>query len=150
MLAGRSSRTAYLVKFSWTDIVDTTSVKCGRASPDDPALTEYWTRRRQRLKSPLDGNTLRLLTKQAGRCPLRRDELLSPEQPPHSRGIWERWWLHVTRRAIVADYLSPTTGDPAHRMMTTPASCAPGATASTARAGVATRSFNPEPPPGLA
>jgi RNA-directed DNA polymerase len=96
---------AYLVKFSWTDIVRHTLVK-GGASPDDPALTEYWAKRRQRLKPPLDGYTLRLLTKQDGRCPLCGDELLSPEQPPQSPQDWERWWLHVTRRAIVADYLT--------------------------------------------
>jgi RNA-directed DNA polymerase len=38
---------AYLVKFSWTDIVRHTLVK-GGASPDDPALTEYWAKRRRR------------------------------------------------------------------------------------------------------
>jgi RNA-directed DNA polymerase len=96
---------AYLVKFSWTDIVRHTLVK-GGASPDDPALTQYWAKRRQQLKPPLDGYTLRLLTKQNGRCPLCGDELLSPEQPPQSPQEWERWWLHVTRRAIVADYLT--------------------------------------------
>jgi RNA-directed DNA polymerase len=102
---GDAASGAYLVKFSWTDIVRHTLVT-GGASPDDPALTEYWAKRRQRLKPPLDGYTLRLLTKQAGRCPLCGDELLSPEQPPHSPQDWERWWLHVTRRAVVADYLT--------------------------------------------
>jgi RNA-directed DNA polymerase len=48
---------AYLVKFSWTDIVRHTLVK-GGASPDDPALTQYWAKRRQRLQPPLDGYTL--------------------------------------------------------------------------------------------
>jgi hypothetical protein len=60
---------AYLVKFAWTPIVRHTLVK-GGASPDDPALTEYWATRRRRIKPPLDGYTLRLLTKQDGRCPL--------------------------------------------------------------------------------
>jgi RNA-directed DNA polymerase len=80
---GDAASGAYLVKFSWTDIVRHTPVQ-GRASPDDPALTEYWATRRQRVKPPLDGHTLRLLTKQAGRCPLCGDQLLSPEQPPQS------------------------------------------------------------------
>jgi RNA-directed DNA polymerase len=102
---GDAASGAYLVKFSWTDIVRHIPVK-GRASPDDPALTGYWATRRQRVKPPLDGYTLRLLTKQAGRCPLCGDELLSTEQPPQSPQDWERWWLHVTRRAIVADYLT--------------------------------------------
>ena len=32
--------------------------------------------------------------------------LLSAEQPPQSPGQWERWWLHVTRRALAASYLT--------------------------------------------
>jgi RNA-directed DNA polymerase len=101
---GDAASGAYLVKFSWTGIVRHTLVK-GGASPDDPALTKYWARRRARSKPPVDGYTLRLLTKQAGRCPLCGLQLLSPEQPPQSPQEWERWWLHVTRKAIVADYL---------------------------------------------
>jgi RNA-directed DNA polymerase len=95
---------AHLVKFSWTDIVRHTMVK-GGASPDDPALASYWAERRQRVKPPLDRYTLRLLTRQDGRCPLCGDEMLSAEQPPESPEDWERWWLHVVRRAIAADYL---------------------------------------------
>jgi len=94
----------YLVKFSWTSIVRHTMVK-GAASPDDPALIEYWAERRRRIKPPLDNYTLRLLAMQDGRCPLCGDELLSAEQPPESPEEWERWWLQVVRRAIVADYL---------------------------------------------
>lgn len=95
---------AYLVKFSWTNIVRHTLVQ-GRASPDDPALVEYWAKRRRRIKPPLDGYTLRLLTRQDARCPLCGDHLLTADQPPQSPTEWERWWLHVTRKAIVADYL---------------------------------------------
>ena len=101
---GDAASGAHLVKFSWTPIVRHTLVK-GGASPDDPALAEYWAERRQRIKPPLDGYTLRLLTKQDGRCPLCRNELLSACQPPQSPREWERWWLQITRRAIVADYL---------------------------------------------
>jgi hypothetical protein len=36
---------AYLVKFSWTDIVRHVMVT-GAASPDDPALADYWAERR--------------------------------------------------------------------------------------------------------
>jgi len=60
-------------------------------------------------------------------------QLLSPEQPPQSPQEWERWWLHVTRKAIVADYLRHT-GDPAHRTVNTPASYTPPANASTSPA----------------
>jgi RNA-directed DNA polymerase len=101
---GDAVKGVFLVKFSWTDIVRHTMVK-GGASPDDPALAEYWAERRRRVKPPLDGYTLRLLTRQDGRCPLCGDEVLSAEQPPETPTEWERWWLHVVRRAIVADYL---------------------------------------------
>jgi RNA-directed DNA polymerase len=95
---------AYLIKFSWTDIVRHTLVQ-GEASPDDPALAQYWAKRRRRVKPPLDDYTLRLLTKQDARCPLCRDHLLTADQPPQSPTEWERWWLHITRKAIAVDYL---------------------------------------------
>ena len=101
---GDAASGAYLVKFSWTDLVRHTLVT-GGSSPDDPALTEYWAQRRRRIKPPLDGYTLRLLTKQDGRCSLCGDELLFAEQPPQSPQQWERWWLQITRKAIVAGYL---------------------------------------------
>ena len=95
---------AYLIKFSWTDIVRHTLVQ-GGASPDDPALAEYWAARRRRVKPPLDRYTLRLLTRQEARCPLCGDHLLTADQPPQSPPEWERWWLQVTRKAIAVDYL---------------------------------------------
>jgi RNA-directed DNA polymerase len=95
----------HLVKFSWTGIERHTPVK-GTASPDDPALADYWARRRTKVKPPLDKRTLRLLTRQAGMCPLCGDHLLSAEQPPQSPAQWEQWWLRVTRKAIAASYLA--------------------------------------------
>jgi RNA-directed DNA polymerase len=100
---GRDSD-AYLVKFSWTNIVRHVMVK-GTASPDDPALADYWAKRRKKVTPPLDKYTVRLLTRQEARCPLCGDHLLTAEQPPQSPEQWERWWLQVTRTAIVADYL---------------------------------------------
>ncbi|WP_433444957.1 group II intron maturase-specific domain-containing protein [Nonomuraea sp. CA-141351] len=96
---------AYLTKFAWTSIVRHTLV-LGRASPDDPALAEYWAKRRARVKPPLDRYSLRLLTKQDGRCSLCGDHLLTADQPPESPEQWARWWLNVVRRAIAADYLT--------------------------------------------
>ena len=96
---------AYLVKFSWTGIVRHVMVK-GGSSPDDPGLAEYWAERRKRVKPPLDDYTLRLLTRQDGRCPLCGDHLLTADQPPQSPEQWERWWLQVTRKAIAASYLT--------------------------------------------
>ena len=94
----------YLVKFSWTGIRRHVPVK-GAASPDDPALAGYWATRREKVSPPLDNYTLRLLTRQDARCPLCGDHLLTADQPPQSPWQWERWWLHVTRRAIAASYL---------------------------------------------
>ena len=95
---------AYLPKPAWTDIVRHTLVKSG-ASPDDPALAGYWAQRRQKVKPPLDPYTMRLLSRQDGRCSLCGENLLTRDQPPQSPEGWERWFLQVTRQAIKADYL---------------------------------------------
>jgi len=95
---------AYLPKPAWTTIVRHTLVK-GWASPDDPGLTEYWTQRRHKVKPPLDPYTIRLLTKQDGRCSLCGENLLTPDQPPQTAQGWEWWFMRVTKKAIKADYL---------------------------------------------
>jgi RNA-directed DNA polymerase len=95
---------AHLVRFSWTNIERHTPVK-GTASPDDRALSGYRAERRKKIRPPLDGYNLHLLSRQDGQCPLCGDPLLSAGQPPQSPEEWERWWLHVTRRAIAASYL---------------------------------------------
>ncbi|MGA2307706.1 MAG: group II intron reverse transcriptase/maturase [Acidimicrobiales bacterium] len=58
---------AYLLRFSWTRIVRHQMVS-GRASPDDPALAEYWARRRRRHAPPLGGRSVGLLRVQHGLC----------------------------------------------------------------------------------
>lgn len=70
---------AYLFKFAWTKIVRHQMVK-GSASPDDPALADYWNTRRRRNKPPLDSAGLRLLMAQHGRCPLCGDYLLHADR----------------------------------------------------------------------
>ena len=95
---------AYLPKPAWTEIVRHTLVKSG-ASPDDPALAGYWAQRRRKVKPPLDSCTVRLLTRQDGRCSLCGENLLTLDQPPQSPQGWERWYLWVTKKAIKADYL---------------------------------------------
>jgi RNA-directed DNA polymerase len=97
----------FLVKSSWTPIVRHTLVK-GAASPDDPALTEYWVKRRRRIKPALDSYNLRLLDRQEGRCPLCGENVLTPRQPPQSPLEWERWWQVIARKAISVDYLRHT------------------------------------------
>ena len=95
---------AYLPRLAWTDIVRHTLVK-GGASPDDPTLAGYWAQRRQKVKPPLDSYTVRLLSRQDGRCSLCGENLLTPDQIPQSPQGWEHWFLRVTKKAITADYL---------------------------------------------
>ena len=44
---------AYLQRFAWTKIVRHQMVR-GGASPDDPALTEYWAWRRRKTPLPIN------------------------------------------------------------------------------------------------
>ena len=57
------------------------------------------------MKPPLDSYTVRLLSRQDGRCSLCGENLLTPDQPPQSPQGWEHWFLRVTKKAIEADYL---------------------------------------------
>jgi RNA-directed DNA polymerase len=107
---------AYLLKFSWTRIVRHQMVP-GTASPDDPTLAEYWSRRRQRSTPPLDSISLGLLKAQHGRCPLCNGLLLDADHEPQSPEEWGQW-LTVTRRAVrreavTAERVPGTPGDPA-------------------------------------
>jgi RNA-directed DNA polymerase len=81
---------AYLLKFAWTPITRHTLVK-GWASPDDPALTDYWAARRRRGRPPLDRARLRLLHRQRGRCPLCGHLLLHTDHEPGHPDEWEHW-----------------------------------------------------------
>ncbi len=117
---------AYLPKPSWTGIVRHTLVK-GGASPDDPALARYWADRRGKVKPPLDPHTVRLLSRQDGRCTSCGENLLILDQPPQSPEGWERWFLQVTKKAIMADYLvlrsQPGTAARHHRTHLVHATC---------------------------
>jgi RNA-directed DNA polymerase len=97
---------AYLLKFVWTKIVRHTLVK-GRASPDDPALTDYWAERRRKGRPPLDRVGLRLLLTQRGRCPLCHGLLLHADHEPQTPREWEQWLSTVRkatrRQAITAE-----------------------------------------------
>ena len=72
----------------------------GTASPDDPALAEYWAERR-REQHPHRWTTLslRLLQSQHGRCPLCGDLLLHADHPPQSPREWEQW-VRTTGKAL--------------------------------------------------
>jgi RNA-directed DNA polymerase len=96
---GNRASGAYRVKFAWTKIVRHRMVK-GRSSPDDPTLAQYWAdRRRRSAPPPMDGHSLQLLQRQAGRCPKCRDLLLHADHPPQSPAEWEQW-VRVTSKAL--------------------------------------------------
>lgn len=84
---------AYLQKFAWTRIVRHQLVT-GTASPDDPALADYWNtrRRRPRLQPPVDRTTQQLLDSQQGRCTICGQLLLHADRPPQTPREWEQWY----------------------------------------------------------
>jgi RNA-directed DNA polymerase len=96
---GNRQRGAYLHKFAWTTIIRHQMVK-GEASPDDSALTEYWTRRRRRTVLPINNTTLSLHRAQDGRCPICKGMLYAVDDRPHLLHEWE-CWLATTHTAIV-------------------------------------------------
>ena len=81
---------AYLHKFSWTMIIRHQIVKSG-ASPDDPALAEYWAKRRRKTRWPIDRTSLWLLGVQDGSCAICRDVLYDVADRPQTPREWERW-----------------------------------------------------------
>jgi len=100
---------AYLVKFAWTNIVRHQMVTKG-ASPDDPALAEYWAARRRRAAPPpIDNLSLRLLRVQRGTCPTCGELLLYADHPPQSPREWEQW-VRVTGKALAKRHIAYRSG----------------------------------------
>ena len=58
---------AYMHRFAWTNIVRHQIVRHG-ASPDDPALAEYWAWRRHKTPLPINHTAMWLYRAQDGRC----------------------------------------------------------------------------------
>jgi RNA-directed DNA polymerase len=109
---GHHDSGTYLPRFAWTKIVRHPLVP-GRASPDDPALTQFWADRRRKHQPPLDRSTLRLIKAQHGRCPTCGDFLLHAAREPNSPKEWEHW-LTGARKAITRHNLAahPDDGTP--------------------------------------
>jgi RNA-directed DNA polymerase len=95
---GHRASGAYLHRFGWTHIRRHQIVKHG-ASPDDPALTEYWTQRRRKTPLPINPTTARALAAQDGRCGICNGTLFADHRQPNSAQQWEQW-LHNTRAHI--------------------------------------------------
>ncbi len=87
---------SYMHRFAWTNIVRHQTV-WQRASPDDPALADYWARRRRRPTLPINNTTLRLLKAQDGCCPICKTPLFAEQ--PQTPSDWEAW-LTAARTAI--------------------------------------------------
>ena len=79
-----------------------------RASPDDPALTDYWTWRRRKAPLPINQTRLWLLQAQNGRCAICRGTLRLVEDRPELPQQWERWL--ATNSATIITTTTPTAG----------------------------------------
>ena len=103
---------AFMHKFAWTNIVRHQTVKQG-ASPDDPALIEYWARRRHKTPLPINHTAQRLHRVQDGRCAICKSTLTAVENRPQTPREWEHW-LATTRKTIdvVWDQGTPDKAEP--------------------------------------
>jgi RNA-directed DNA polymerase len=95
----RRNSGAYLHRFSWTHIIRHQLVK-HRASPDDPALADYWAQRRRKTPLPIDNTSRWLLKAQEGRCAICQDAFLPDDDRPQTPTQWEAW-LTGARKDIV-------------------------------------------------
>ena len=89
---------AYMHKFFWTKI-RRHQIVMGTASPDDPALVEYWASRRRKATLPINKTTRRLIEAQDGRCTICGGTLIAVEDRPQNPREWEQW-LTNTRQMI--------------------------------------------------
>ena len=89
---------AYLHKFAWTSIVRHQIVD-GTASPDDPALADYWAKRRHKAPLPIDKTSRWLIKAQDGRCPICRTRSCPTMtgHKPHTSG--KHGWRPPGRRS---------------------------------------------------
>ncbi|MFF8867873.1 group II intron reverse transcriptase/maturase [Streptomyces sp. NPDC015139] len=94
---------AYLIKFSWTKIVRHKLV-AGRASKDDPSLSEYWASRSRRRKHP-DADSKRNIgraVRQRGICPRCGLDLIEgAEFEPQDVREWVQWFSASARKLHV-------------------------------------------------
>jgi RNA-directed DNA polymerase len=88
----------YLTKLAWTPIVRHVMVN-GNASPDDPALADYWALRRRKHKPPFSDGRVRMMQRQRGKCPLCGEYLLYADTEPQHPDDWTVWLTGI-RKAI--------------------------------------------------
>ncbi|MEU0896776.1 group II intron reverse transcriptase/maturase [Streptomyces massasporeus] len=88
----------YLPKFAWTPIVRHVMVRAG-ASPDDPAIQDYWANRRRKKAPPVMGKaSYQLAFRQKGLCSLCGTTLITGAEyePDDPRG-WIEWFAAVAK-----------------------------------------------------
>jgi hypothetical protein len=69
----------------------------GWASPDDPALVDYWTTRRRRTSLPVDKTSRWLLKAQDGRCAICGSTFLPDDDRPQNPDEWETWLANARK-----------------------------------------------------
>jgi RNA-directed DNA polymerase len=108
---------AYLHKFKWTNIVRHRIVM-GTASPDDPALADYWADRRRKTPLPIDTTSRWLLKAQDGRCAICKTAFLPDDDRPHTPHEWEQWLTSARKRlAKVVIPEAPAPGEHEPRLV---------------------------------
>jgi RNA-directed DNA polymerase len=106
---------AFMHRFAWTNIARHTIVRPG-ASPDDPALADYWTRRRRKTPLPINQTALRLYRAQDGRCAICRSATAPVEDRPETPREWEAW-LATTRKTIAVRWDRDPSGKTEPRLI---------------------------------
>jgi RNA-directed DNA polymerase len=101
---------AYMTKFAWTHILRHWTVKHG-ASPDDPALADYWAWRRRKALLPINKTTQELTNSQDGRCAICGGSLIAVENQPQTPSDWEKWL--ATRTTIITTARRPGSSETA-------------------------------------
>ena len=110
---------AYLHRFAWTGIVRHQNVR-HRASPDDPALRDYWAQRRRKTPLPINHTRRRLLEAQHGRCAICNATLHTAADRPELPHQWEHWL--AANHAAITTITTPnagTTDETEHRLIHT-------------------------------
>jgi RNA-directed DNA polymerase len=76
---------SYMHRFAWTPVVRHQTV-WQWASPDDPALADYWAARRRKGVLPINNTSLWLLKAQDGCCPIWRPRSSPSSHKPRAIG----------------------------------------------------------------
>ena len=118
---------AYMHRFAWTNIVRHLVVKSG-ASPDDPALADYWAWRR-RKPAPADQQHHPAALPSPGRpLPDLQAPLFAADQQPQTPSDWEQWLTSTRTTITIVKPVTPDTAEPpshTRRIATARPSCPP-------------------------